>query len=356
MLSMRRFAYYYAVNVALLSGYIGWLVLQYFGFMQASKKTNEVVVESTKKRKLKKSKRVRQPVTSHWLYKGLGLVVVFFLVFFPNIGYARSVASDVSFVPSDGWYESLEWLRENSPEPYGDSDFYYESYSKPFKQPETLYGVTAWWDYGYWIARISQRVPVINPGSGNRRQVAQFFISQDEKEAEQYTDEKKSAYVIIDYESATPLEKFHAIPAYAGKERPEFYDVYYQNRNNQLYAVWLYYPEYYRSMIVRLYNFDGQEVIPQSATVISYVDKISEDGIPYKLISGTQSFPDYESANKFVKEQQSGNFRVVGTSPYESVVSLEAITGFELIYSSTEKVTLFETHVVPEIKIFRRNN
>ncbi|GAI00748.1 unnamed protein product, partial [marine sediment metagenome] len=89
-------------------------------------------------------------------------MAVFFLVFFPNIGHVRALAEDPPLM-TEGWYSSATWLRENSPQPFGDPDFYYELYETPFHYPETAYGVVSWWDYGHWITRIGRRVPNSSP-------------------------------------------------------------------------------------------------------------------------------------------------------------------------------------------------
>jgi len=48
--------------------------------------------------------------------------------------------------PSDDWYDSLIWLRENTPD--------------PGKPPQ--YGIMTWWNYGNWILYISKRPVVAN--------------------------------------------------------------------------------------------------------------------------------------------------------------------------------------------------
>ena len=269
-------------------------------------------------------------------------LVIFFLVFFPNFKPATTAVNQAtSFVPSDAWYNSLSWLKDNTPDPFGDPNHYYELYETPFHYPETAYGVLSWWDNGYWILRISQRLPNCDPGGGSRKMVARFFTAQDEASANKIIERLNSKYVIIDYE--TVIGKVNSIAIYAGHEY--FCDIYYQPQENELVPVLLFYPEYYRAMSTRLYNFDGDEVIPQRSTVISYEEIIGRDGKPYREITTAQYFLSYEAATAFISSQTSGNYKIVSEDPLISPVPLEALKHYTLIHSN-------ESTVMPEFHVF----
>jgi oligosaccharyl transferase (archaeosortase A-associated) len=339
-LSMRRFAYYFVVNVALLTAYLSWQILAFTGF----------------KRSAAKPAGGGKGIASR-VYMTFGVVVVFFLSFFPNIGPAVATASQTPFAPSDGWCESLTWMRDNTPEPFGDPDFYYQLYEPPppgeaYNYPETAYGVTAWWDYGYWVTRIGHRIPTSNPGTGHRGE-ARIFTAQDEASADEAMDEYRagSRYVIVDYAIAV-TNKFDAVAATIGLSGEKFYDVYYLPQDGELKPVTLFYPEYYRSLAVRLYNFDGEPVIPQSCMVISYQEKVSQEGITYKEITSVEYFPTYEEAEAYIASQESGNYRIVGTDLFTSPVPLEALEHYKLVYSSDSTITLSDGSSIPEVKIF----
>jgi oligosaccharyl transferase (archaeosortase A-associated) len=361
-LGQRRFAYYFAVNVAVLTGYFSWGILQFVGFREAAEPMEvpqRIEKKDRKKAKRKSSSRI-SPVNM-----ALGLIIVLFFVFYPNIGpmpkigawpagtkLAIDIPSHPQFAPSDAWYESLTWMKDNTPDPFGDPDFYYKVHEAPFNYPDTAYGVTAWWDYGYWIARIGHRLPTSNPGQGYANIVAQVFISQDEASATKIMDQYglNSKYAIIDLETAT--SKFFALPAWAGSRQEEFYDVYYQQQGSKLVYGVLYYPEYYRSLVVRLYNFNTRQVVPESTTVISYEKKLGSDGQPYKEITSVKSFSTYRDAEVYVSEQKSGNYRIVGSDPFVSPVPLPALEDYKLIYSSSSSVERPNGGAVPEVKIF----
>jgi len=355
-LAMRRFAYYFVINVALLTGYLSWLILEFTGFKRLAAKPVEMSGVMMRERA-----RVKKGITTRHIYMAFGVIVVFFLSFFPNISPAIATASQPQFAPSDGWCESLSWLRDTTPEPFGDPNFYYKLYEPPppgkaYNYPKTAYGVIAWWDRGYWVTRIGHRLPISNPGTGHRGE-AYLFTAQDEDSANKMIDESwaGSRYVIVDYAITTITGKLGTVITSSGSSPEKFYDVYYQYQlqGSKLVPtpVILYYPEYYRSLAVRLYNFDGKAA-SESPTVISYQDKVSPDGMPYKQIASSKSFSSYKEAEAYISSQKSGNYRIVSTDPFISPVPLEALKHYKLAYSSASTITQPGVGNIPEVKIF----
>jgi oligosaccharyl transferase (archaeosortase A-associated) len=363
-LSMRRFTYYFAVNVALLVGYLSWLILEFSGF----KRLMTVPAEASramegKIRDKKKRRDERNPATSV-INMVLGVIIVFFLVFYPNIGPLPGgkkpvidTASNPQFVPSDAWCESLSWMRDNTPDPFNNPDFYYELYQRPppgerYDYPQTAYGVTAWWDYGYWITRIGRRIPTSNPGTGHRGE-SRLFMAQDEEEANKILDRRGSKYVIVDYAIANAWSgKFYALATLSGNKKEKFFDVYYQSQKGVLKPVTLFYPEYYRSLVCRLYNFDGKQVVPRNSMVISYEQKVNKKGQSYKQITVAKSFSDYSAAEAYITAQKSDNYRIVGSDPFVSPVPLESLEHYKLVYSSQGTMVQPNGKMISEVKIF----
>lgn len=353
-LGQRRFAYYLVVNVALLTGYLSVLIywaicfiVDYLGGKRTDYMSSQV---------LSRKEREARPIIN---YAGIGLwaIVIFFLVFFPNIRPAIATASQARFAPSDAWMSSLSWLKENTPDPFGNPDFYFELHEplppgERFSFPESAYGVLAWWDYGYWITRIAHRLPNANPGQCPVAitSVASFFMSQDEDSAREIVQELDSRYIIVNYPLVTG--KFWAIALWAGREKTEFFGVYHLPQEGKLVPVVLFYPEYYRSLVGRLYNFDGKAVTPDSSLVISYQERVSREGIPYKEITSIEEFISYQEAKAYLLSQDSANHRIVGGNPFVSPVPLEALEYFKLVHSSSEGVMQADVGVVPEVKIF----
>ncbi|MDP2729846.1 MAG: oligosaccharyl transferase, archaeosortase A system-associated [Dehalococcoidales bacterium] len=353
-LGQRRFAIYFAVNVALLTGYFSWRILEWAGLKTTEEVQSARAAVGERVRRKKEELRITASRAAVIVF---ALIIIFFGVFFWNIEPAIVTASAVRFAPSDAWVSSLRWLKENTPEPLGDPDAYYALLSSSgggFQYPESAYGVLAWWDYGYWISRIAHRLPNANPsqGPGAVTDVASFFLSKDEKSASEIVQKLGSAYVIVDYETA--LSKFWAIVTWGGEDpRDYFDDVYLLPQENQtLKAVILVHPEYYRSLAVRLYNFDGRAVTPESTRVISYEERPDKSGRVFKIITSDRTFNSYEEAVGYISEQESPDFEIVSDNPMVSPVPLEALEHYKLIYSSDEPVMLPGVGAMPALKIF----
>jgi oligosaccharyl transferase (archaeosortase A-associated) len=323
-IGQNRFVYYYAVNVALLCGLFAVQVTKRgFAFFSETKKEKK---EGKRiKGKQKKEERQRQKVESkkkEGAEHGVGatkikkystinrilvLFVVIFIIFYPfPLNVANPFPGNMpenferayyqakggpSVFPTD-WYESLFWMRNNTPDPGVD---YYELYEEPpynkttnkiedYKYPDSAYGVMSWWDYGHVITLYAHRIPNSNPfqgGIGGRNEdgsirpgACTFFVSRDEEEANWILDELGTRYVISDFEMAdawgvgawlgyTP--KFSAITVWAGN--PQYY--------NSL-------SRYYNTMEARLHIFDGASV------------DIDGESIPalahYRLVHETPTF------------------------------------------------------------------
>ncbi len=353
-LGQRRFAYYLTINAALLTGYLSWQILEFFGFKKLMTKSVEVPQRVKRKSRLKKGQRGFRITTTH-ITMALGVIIVFFLAFFPNISPAIVTASQARFAPDDAWSSSLSWLKDNTPDPFGDPDSYYELYEPPppredYNYPTSAYSIMSWWDYGHWITRISRRIPISNPFQQGAKVAARFFSAQDEVSANEIMDKLGSRYVIIDH--AMSITKFYAMATFAGRSPEEFYDVYYQRLDGKLTPKRLYYPEYYRSLVSRLYNFDGKTVTPQESRVISYQPMMTKEGKVLRVITSAESFSSYEAAVAYVSSQKSDKYKIVSPSPFVSPVPLEALEHYKLIYSSEQLIMERTLGMVPEIKIF----
>ena len=226
----------------------------------------------------------------------------------------------------------------------------------------------AWVDYGYWIARIAQRPVNRTPGPGGFY-VASFLLSQDEnspREIEWETnweretipdseiiDKLDAKYIMID--GQTVATKFWALAFWSEQERTKYFETYLEphpdEKNTLVGKVYLH-PEYYRSLAVRLYNFDGKAVTPQQVKVISFQVRPLKSGGTIKVIDEEQFFLSYEEAQSYIEEQESGQFQIVGDSPFISPVPLGALKNYKLLYSSPEVTFFPSVGNVPSVKIF----
>ena len=290
-IGQNRFVYYYAVNVALLCGLFAVRITQLsfaiFSETRKPKAEKKIKGKSGKEKKEKVQRRkeevpetgiawIKQYVTPNRI---IVLFVVMFIIFYPfplNIAnpfpanmpenFERSyyIAMRGPSVFHADWYESLFWMRNNTPDPGVD---YYALYEAPprnedYKYPSSAYGVMSWWDYGHVITLYAHRMPNSNPFQGGiggtnengsiRPGACTFFVSSNEEEANWILDELGTRYVISDLEMAdawgicswlgrTP--KFSAITVWAG--------------NTEYFNSLL---RYYNTMEARLHLFDGVSV------------------------------------------------------------------------------------------------
>lgn len=392
-LGQNRFAYYFAVNVALLTAYLSWRAVDWgSSFIKVYEKVRggeddrserrrkeKGKAKPGKKAKRKKGKEQRREsrtlVTKgavlRYGYVVVAILIVFFLAFYPNIGRAINVAEQPPN-PNDAWHDALVWMRDNTPDPFQNPDFYYSLYQKPagnedYQYPPSAYSVMSWWDYGHYITYIAHRIPVSNPFQSGADEAAQFFTAQDASSANEMLNELGSKYVIIDYpmamyamqENGSIFGKFYAMIDWASKNRKDFAETYYQmvtdqnTKTSKLEPVMLYYPAYYQSMCTRLYIFGGEAATPQNSTlVISYVEKTDRKGTQYKEISSAQQFATYDEAKSFLDSQTGTNYVLVGNNPFATPVPLEKLSNYQLIYESPSTVEPVPGITTSYVKIF----
>ncbi|MHB8104373.1 MAG: STT3 domain-containing protein, partial [Dehalococcoidales bacterium] len=250
----------------------------------------------------------------------LSIVVVFLFIFCPNISKIQSQSSSVPFAISNDWQIALDWMRDNTPEPMGDPNAYYKYYDavpagQSFNYPDSAYGVTSWWDYGYWIIRIAHRIPSANPSQsvGPTKNVAAFFLSQNQTATDALRKQLGSLYVISDYD--TSVGKFQAMVQWAGQNLEKYLPVYYMQQGTQLVPIQVFSFNYYNSFIVRLYNFDGKAVKEGKPTVITYKMIKVNDNLTVKQLLDYKEYNTYQEAVDFIASQTDATklYDIVGT-------------------------------------------
>ena len=309
-LAMVRFAYYLAVYVALLSGLVIYLIVE--------------VATQFLKRNTKKMK---------WFDKAGDIMLVTVMLVFilvPNFMISKQFTNPLEGSLTGGWEQGMKWLKDNSPEPFKDPNYYYADYNDNIQTPD--YTVMAWWDYGYWITYVAHRVPTCNPGSSNREIPGIFLTTTNVDNAIEVLKLAKSKYIAIDYQTATG--KFTAMGTYAEQAKPDlkkywswdtpgYIEVFNMGDSNKLQRITIFHPNYYKSMAVRLYNFDGQAVKSPGCPAIIY--KVINGQNWIQKIIDTPSYRealDYASKNPLA---DGSLYTFGGTDPFLSCVDLEQV-------------------------------
>jgi len=382
---LTRFGYYSAANVAILTAYLAWLVLRVASFGKAEEEPQRVQAptvapkkEETKQRLTRKETRKerrearkkarkaqrRNPLAGsplwRYVYIAVALVVIFFF-----FGYYYNINMSITWAeglrgPTDDWRSALVWMRDNTPPPFGNATNFYDEYETPalgekYPYPETAYGVMSWWDYGYHITYIAQRIPNTNPsGQKDASNAAVFFTAQDEASASLMLDSTGTKYVIIDIDMYLP--KFYAMAIIAEKSESDFFEIVYTQQGQ---AFRVYYPEYYQSMVSRLYSFGGEAWDPDAWVSQHPDDKITAmrfqlvkdaKGNQGKQVADYQEFDTYAEAKEFVEENTA--FRIVGTSLAVSPVPLEKLEHYNVVYESPTTSFKRGDDTISEVMIF----
>jgi len=213
--------------------------------------------------------------------------------------------SSLAFTNSD--YKMGEWMKTNLPA-VTDTDNV---------TPE--YGVLADWPLGYLYTYISKKPLYAEPNFCHYIDPARFFIMNNETDAYAFMKENKLRYVIVKpmdinkyYYNLTQLQVEKRMVAVKGTV--EGTEKLFINQS------------YFNSMGARLYNFNGEEVVPTKVYTISLNKELSE-------------FATFEEANATMVS----DFFSIDT--YSSPVPLEALKHFKLIHtegSPTTGVKLFQ--------------
>ncbi|WP_292379759.1 oligosaccharyl transferase, archaeosortase A system-associated [Methanosarcina sp. UBA289] len=257
-----RFAYYYSINVSVLSAYLGGLLLEKVKWSELDQKFKSNLKSPTDIPKALKFVKIEQVFAV--------LLIVVFLIY-PVYGSAMPYTKMVYGQPIQPWEEACVWLSSNTPDPGMDYNAVYEApkNGEIFQYPDTAYGVMSWWDHGHYIETIGHRMPNANPfqaGVGgrsvsideeNRPGAATFLTAPSEEEAsgvleaiDPRPDKAGARYIISDALMATSM--FRSIATWTLDK-----EGYYQSH----WTVDGYWnapsTRYFNSMEARLHIFDG---------------------------------------------------------------------------------------------------
>lgn len=331
-LGQNRFGYYLGLSLALLTGWAcgrtlawGWSPSRRAGPRADAGRARAVPGERDR---------------GSLVRRALAVIAVVVVVLVPSAMLARPLAgNDLGL--GRGYRVSLEWLRRNTPDPFGDPDYYVARYSAGHTR-RPAYTVMAWWDYGYEIIRLGRRVPVANPGHAGADVAGRFFTATDEAAATRILDATGARYVMTHVEvPILPREglvqgKFETLVAWAGKDLDRYWETFLtrdaQGRPGRLT---LFHPEYYRTLAVRLHVFGGAAVTPDDSTfVVTYVERDMPDGTRAKELVALQRFRTYAAAAAHLDRTGHAGRALVGFDSRQTPVPIEALTRFRFLHES----------------------
>ena len=324
MLAQNRFAYYYAVNVAILTGFLGSRFLDFWGWKQLD--SNDI---------LECLKKIR---VQHVLSLILVIAVTGFLPFDAS-PYKTTMEQAPSGAVSSGfyeWHDALTWMKDNTPKP----DLpYYSMYEKPlpgqkYNYSKNDYGVMSWWDYGHIITYWGHRIPNANPfqsgiggGDSHAPGASTFLIATTEDQANKVLDDlgingnPGARYVVSNAYMAYSIQ-----PVFAEWDNTNegYYEPVQTSQGTQ------YWPsmKYYNTMESKLHIFDTTGLrnyrLVHESTPNPYTSGGNEEKA-YKSIYNTLNraslIPVEESGYAKIFEHVKGAM-ITGNAPPNSIVTL----------------------------------
>ena len=340
-----RFAYYYSVNVAVLSAYVGGLLLE-------KVKWNEL--DESFKANVKSVADIPSFFKFFRIEHVIAVLAILVVLIYPVYGSAMQYTHGSSD-PNGEWLEACMWLQSNTPDPGMDYNAIYEApkNGELFQYPATAYGVMSWWDYGHYIEVIGHRMPNANPfqaGIGGRRGsinetnapgAASFFTTQSEEEAsavikavDPRPDKMGARYIMSDARMATDI--FMAMPEWTLDTKDYFKPVWTGSGNQYLPST-----RYYDSMEARLHIFDGNGLKQYRMVYETRAEQTNEVG--YKQVYNflfEGKIPEVNTGYVKIFEDVKGA-KITGTaSPNETVkISTTIVTGQNRTFEYSQSTT-----------------
>lgn len=280
-------------------------------------------------------------------------ILLILVLIIPNISVANTLAQNPP-VPSGEWYDSLKWIKYNTPD-----------------IEKTSYGIMNWWDYGNWILYISGRPVVSNNFQIGGDDAARFFIASNEIQANTIMNQRRARFVIVDRrmglnpvikgEKVTLEGVFMHITLFADKNLNVYLDEYnFPNKN------------YFQTIYARMHLYDGMglknyRMIYESNEI--YYDLFNKPTKNIKIfeyvkgarIVGNASSNENISLSTVIKTNQDRNFKYTQEAradskglfefvvPYsrDSLYKTRLMNNYELKYNNmTYSISISEDDVL----------
>ena len=199
-----------------------------------------------------------------------------------------------------------------------------------YNYPNSAYSIMNVYPYGHLITYIARRIPVtngflffigLNPSE-------KFFIAQEENKSKDILNNFNAKYLILDDFSIYAIQY---MAARLDNKNSYVREIKLADNKQKIYM-----PNYYKSVAVRLYLYNGKEYSPKKSYIL--------------INNEIRKFNNYKLALEYQKKHN--NSIIVGINPYESPVPLEKINDFQLVYESNTTLARNSLGEIKKIKIF----
>lgn len=269
------------------------------------------------------------------LGRGLVAAGVAASLLLPTLGATWSRAGAPVELDAD-WIATLAWLRAATPAPFADArDWLRPATRRQAERPRSAYGVLAWWDYGYWILELARRVPIANPTQAGATEAAKILLATEDGAAVAAAERLGARYLLIDdslpvlvrRNATRATGKIRALMAWAGEPSERFLEsVRAPAADGSKAPRTLFYPDYYRTLLVRLYLFGGRGYEPRGPAYVAELAPLPA-GAPPELVRVIE-LSSFAAAGAWLADKDPLRFRLVGLDPAVPCVPLPASPAF----------------------------
>jgi dolichyl-diphosphooligosaccharide--protein glycosyltransferase len=290
------------------------------------------------------------------MQRELAVIAVAGIIVAPNIVPAAITTMRVGGMPGY-WFDAMQWLRANTPEPFASADYYFARYDG--SGPPAGFSVMNWWDQGYWIVQTAHRVPVANPTQGGAPVAARFFTETDEAAALGLLAGQRARFVLVDWElpfrdgsSGSLAGRFQNLADWAAVPTSRYYTLCFSRATDvdPWQVTWIFYEPYYQSMVYRLMVLGGKAAAPTNNTyVVETRERVDSSGRRFcEVVSRTQHTTAEEARR--VAEQRGAGFKAAGLTPWQPAFPTPAITGLREVASFRD--TGQKENEAPMVRVF----
>lgn len=270
-LVQQRFAYYFAINAALLTGYLGdrFFRYMYLHYLNTHERNSDLK-----------------------FWSGLACCGLFCLIIiYPILPFSYVKTHGYGPRISKTWYDVYFWLHKNTPGLNNkQSNLSYEKgfYIIPKKigskylYPKDAYGVMSWWHLGHQLTYIAERMPVTNPfqqgiveNTNSKLGAAPFFTATDESAAIYNLKMLRTRYVLIDNSIAST--QYLAMLIWEGENQISWQNSFLLSKKLTPKTIKIFFDaaKFKNSLLYRLYYLDGNK--------LQHLRLVSEFGSDYLI-------------------------------------------------------------------------
>jgi len=332
-----RFGYYLVPSTAVVISWLAVQILDWGGVPHAANPTPTI----------------KRPLP---FQREIAVILVAGIVVAPNLVPAALTTTRAGGMPVY-WFDAMQWLRINTPEPFTSPDYYHARYTAT--NPPAGFSVMNWWDQGYWILQTGRRVPVSNPTQRGATNAAEFLTATDESEALALLASARARYVIVDWElpfrdgaDGALAGRFQNLADWAGIPTSRYYSLCFSRRTEgEPWApTWLYREAYYQTMVYRLMVLGGAASRAAGNTYVVKVQRRHDaNGREFCEVVDRWQYGNPEEA-KATASQRGAGFEAVGLTPWQPAFSVPAIAGLKV--ASEFRDPAQGTNESPMIRIF----